>query len=57
MSSTIRIVQSVLRPTRNDENNLEKLAKLKTKFILVEKPIYNSIKNIDEMIKICREKK
>lgn len=36
---------------------VEKLAKLRTKFILVEKPISNSIKNIDEMIKICRVKK
>ena len=36
---------------------VEKLAKLNTKFILVEKPISNSIKNIDEMIKICRMKK
>ena len=41
MSSTIRIVQSGLRPTRKDENNLEKLAKLIIPVILDEHFINN----------------
>ena len=36
---------------------VKELVKLNIKYIMVEKPISNSIKNINEMIKTCRRKK